>query len=105
MSKPIKISINGYNIVEGCPLEKVGIYDPAGLCKNPLTGKKYSDKYRELSILSKGKPWSKFPVYDLKNEITRSIINNKVTLVKAGTGSGKSVIVPYSLPIVFVVQE
>ncbi len=58
---------------------------------NPLTNKRYSDKYL------KDKPmeyYPELPLYMDRNHVRAVIENNQVTLIQSGTGSGKSVIVP-----------
>jgi len=78
-----------------------GILDPKGLQLNPLTGKAYSDKYKQLA-----KAWTELPAYQKAQEIIR-IINGidgidgvngidivDVLLIISGTGSGKTVLVP-----------
>jgi pre-mRNA-splicing factor ATP-dependent RNA helicase DHX15/PRP43 len=77
--------MNDINIVN----KKIGILDPLGLELNPLTGKEYSDTYKEL-----GKIWSKFPAYEKSEDIIKGIIDNNVILITSGTGSGKTVLVP-----------
>lgn len=68
---------------------EIGILDPLGINNNPLTGKPYTETYRNLA-----KVWSKFPAYvDAKNTI-KEIIDNNVILVISGTGSGKTVLFP-----------
>ena len=46
----------------------VGILDPSGNNPNPLNGKPYSDKYKELA-----KKWANLPVYQKRTEIIDSI--------------------------------
>jgi len=70
-------------------IDKIGILDPLGKYKNPLTGLEYTDRYREL-----GKIWSKFPAYDNPKKIINDIRDNSVILVISGTGSGKTVLFP-----------
>jgi len=68
---------------------KIGILDPAGLELNPLTNEPYTESYRELSKL-----WSTYPTYLKAEEILESVIKNQLTICKAATGTGKTVIVP-----------
>ena len=77
--------MNDINIIN----KKIGILDPKGLELNPLTGKEYSDTYKEL-----GKIWSKFPAYEKSEDIIKGIVENNVILITSGTGSGKTVLVP-----------
>lgn len=67
----------------------IGILDPEGVNNNPLTDQPYSDGYKKLA-----KTWSKFPAYDVATTIIQNIKDNQVILVVAGTGSGKTVLVP-----------
>jgi len=68
---------------------KIGILDPVGHNKNPLTGKDYSETYKNLA-----KIWSKFPAYDNPENTIDQIKNHNVILVISGTGSGKTVLFP-----------
>lgn len=56
---------------------------------NFLTGKPYSQEYRELASA-----WSRLPVYAKQTEVVSSIRDHQVTIIVSGTGSGKTVIVP-----------
>lgn len=72
--------------------KKIGILDPEGLEKNPLTGKKgYSDTYKEWA-----KKWSNYPVYTLgpAERLIETIKKNRVMILESGTGSGKTVLIP-----------
>ena len=75
--------------------KKIGILDPEGLQKNPLTGKRgYSDTYKYWSIEGEN-PWSKYPVYLSGAERLINIIReNRVMIFESGTGSGKTVLIP-----------
>ena len=66
-----------------------GIFDPTGQQLNPLTNERYSKEYVEYA-----KNWSGQPIYDERNTIISIIEQNQVILIKSGTGSGKTVIVP-----------
>ena len=67
----------------------IGIFDPEGIYQNPLNGKPYSNTYKNLA-----KFWSNLPTYSQAKQITETIIANEVILIKAGTGAGKSVLIP-----------
>ena len=67
----------------------IGIYDPKGTFINPLNGRSYSQNYKNIA-----KFWSKLPVYSRIHELERVIKKNQVVLIRSGTGSGKTVIVP-----------
>lgn len=68
---------------------KIGIFDPAGKFKNPLTNSSYTFQYTQLA-----KQWSTFPAYTKRREIVQSLIDHQILLIVSGTGSGKTVIVP-----------
>lgn len=70
-------------------LKKIGILDPHGKHSNPLNNQKYSDTYKVLS-----KFWSGLPAYKSGPKIIKALESHDVLLIKAGTGSGKSVTVP-----------
>ena len=67
----------------------IGILDPEGINKNPLTGEEFTDTYKVM-----GKIWSKFPAYQNPEKIIKEIHDNQVILVISGTGSGKTVLFP-----------
>ena len=69
--------------------DKLGILDPQGLQLNPLTDTPYSDIYRDLA-----KTWSTYPTYLKAKEILESFHSSQLTICKAGTGTGKTVILP-----------
>ena len=74
---------------------KIGILDPEGNNLNPLNNKPYSAAYRNYSLpTSKSKGWSTLPMYLKHREILKDIYENQVLLITAGTGAGKSVILP-----------
>lgn len=72
-------------------LKKNGILDPKGLYDNPLTETSYSENY-----LEKAKIWTKLPMYNKikPEEVIKTIIENQVVILEAGTGVGKSVLMP-----------
>lgn len=75
--------------------KQIGILDPLGLNNNPLTGRPYSDEYKELA-----KKWSKLPAYKDREKYIDIIRNNKVILIESETGSGKTVLGPkYALHV------
>lgn len=88
-------------------INKIGIFDPEGINKNPLTGKSYQNLYANkhklemekgvlepMTYANLAKKWSNFKVYDFRREIVNSIKKNQLTLIKAGTGVGKTVLMP-----------
>jgi len=76
-------------------VNNIGILDPAGKNDNPLTGQPYSDEYKRLA-----KIWSTYPAYSDAANIIKGISENQVTLITAGTGSGKTVLIPkYALHV------
>jgi HrpA-like RNA helicase len=100
----IKINTSG-GIKSGNTFSEAGIYDPNGVHPNPLTGKPYKNLY-EKEIMELGdkklpstyvnlaKAWSNLIVYKNKDSILDCITKNQVTLATAGTGIGKTVIIP-----------
>ena len=83
--------------------KNIGLYDPNGLYNNPLTNQPYQNLYaseitkdtKEPKTYSKlAEIWTDKIVYHNKDQIIESISNNQITLVKAGTGVGKTILVP-----------
>ena len=78
--------------------KKIGILDPEGKNVNPLTGKKYVDVeyYRFLATNpTEPKGWAiNLAVYQRAEEIIKIIRENRVIIAEAGTGTGKTVIIP-----------
>lgn len=83
----------------------VGILDPEGLKNNPLTNEPYENLYKHIKKTINGedlnatyanlaKIWSTKKVYEYRNEILETIHNNQITLLIAGTGVGKTVLLP-----------
>jgi len=70
---------------------KIGILDPNANSINPLTNSNYTNRnsYKEFS-----KDWSDLPMYSLRDKAIKAINDNQVVLITAGTGSGKTVLVP-----------
>ena len=80
-------------------LERIGILDPEGNKLNPLTGNEYSEDYRDFARSPDGLDgWTTLPMYSNPRhppeDIIRDIIENQVVIIEAGTGNGKSVLVP-----------
>ena len=84
---------------------EVGILDPQGIYENPLTNTKYNNLYKnQLKVINGtevpatyenlAKIWSTKKVYDYRYEILDSLKENQVTLIIAGTGVGKTVLLP-----------
>ena len=79
-----------------------GLYDPNGLYNNPLTNQPYQNLYADEVLSDKSpktytnlaKIWSDKIVYHNKDAIIESIANNQITLATAGTGVGKTILVP-----------
>lgn len=67
----------------------IGIFDPDGLNSNPLNQESYSNNYKNLA-----KFWSGLPAYKMAKNIVELIIQNDIILIKSGTGSGKTVLIP-----------
>ena len=79
-------------------LERNGILDPEGKKLNPLTGKEYSDNYRTFAMTPDGGGWANLPMYQNPRfppaDIIKDIKDHQVLIIEAGTGNGKSVLVP-----------
>lgn len=63
--------------------------DAAGKKANWLTGRPYSSEYKKSA-----KWWSKLPVYKNVTQFVPRLRGTQVNIVIAGTGSGKTVIIP-----------
>lgn len=82
--------------------KKIGILDPDGKFPNPLTGKPYSQLYKHiaengapnLNILNPKAGWKYMRTYNERNQFFKMMKDNQVILVVAGTGVGKSVVIP-----------
>lgn len=83
--------------------EKIGILDPDGVSNNPFTNEPYQNLYYDPSknVSNKnttyqqlGSVWSKYPMYDKREEAINLIYDNNVVLIVSGTGSGKTVLTP-----------
>ena len=88
----------------------IGLYDPYGENINPLTGREYENIYKDTTIVYKSGDavgyevprtyknlaylWTNMKVYEFLNPILESIKKNQVTMIKASTGVGKTVITP-----------
>ena len=94
----------------------IGINDPFGLNINPLTNKPYQNLYQKEIKTIKGdilpttytnlsRIWTSLLVYQNKDRILEGIVNNQVLLAKAGTGVGKTVIIPKLALHAFDYQE
>lgn len=79
-----------------------GIYDPNGLYNNPFTNQPYQNIYINeltkdrlpMTYINLAKGWSDKIVYNNKDVIIDSISNNQITLARAGTGVGKTILIP-----------
>lgn len=70
-------------------IEKKGVFDPEGKNKNPFTGEKYTKDY--LKFVDK---WKFLKVRDNAEKFFHLLDKNRVVIVEAGTGTGKTVIIP-----------
>lgn len=68
---------------------EVGLEDPNGLNLNPLNNKPYSARYNELS-----KIWTSKIVYNNRHLLYEGISNSQIILAVAGTGVGKTILIP-----------
>ena len=76
---------------------KWGVLDPEGEGYNPLTGREYQNLYykeKGLKYSDFGKIISSLPVYKFSKKIINEINKRQIILIVAGTGSGKTVLVP-----------
>ena len=71
-------------------IRRDGILDPEGKYPNPFNGKGYSQFYLNVAKHS----WSEYQTYLDRNEIFKKLYYNSIILVIAGTGVGKTVILP-----------
>ena len=88
----------------------IGLFDPYGENVNPLTDLPYENLYSGETIVYKDGPlqgvsvpktyknlaynWSQLKVYEYLNPILKSVYKNQITIIRAGTGVGKTVITP-----------
>ena len=100
-------------------LKNVGTLDPDGKNLNPLTNKPYSKLYAHISengapnlnVIKPGGGWKYYRTYNEKNKFFRILHQNQAVLVLAGTGVGKTVIIPrlmshyfdYKKPIIITI--
>jgi HrpA-like RNA helicase len=84
----------------------IGLYDPFGENINPLTNTPYENIYKDTTDKYHSGPaegitykktylnwaynWTNFPLYSIVGTILNSIRQNTITVIKAGTGVGKS---------------
>lgn len=84
----------------------IGLYDPFGENINPLTGKPYQNVWANIDVtlnsgnaMGKKVPnnylnwsyiWTNLPLFSMIGDIIKSIRENNITIIKAGTGVGKS---------------
>tara|TARA_B100001057_G_scaffold225724_1_gene226094 strand:+ start:364 stop:3066 length:2703 start_codon:yes stop_codon:yes gene_type:complete len=73
----------------GLKIRPDGVFDPDGKYRNPYTGRPYSDNYTKFS-----KSWRELKTYKEKATIMHKIDKFQIILVIAGTGVGKTVIIP-----------
>jgi len=95
-------------------LAPTGILDPCGKYPNPFTKQPWSDYYYKYTDNCKKDPfWFSFPTWEDRAEIFHKIHQNQIILVTAGTGVGKTFIVPklfshyfnYEKPIIMTVPK
>ena len=96
--------------------KKIGVLDPEGKYPNPLNGKPYSKLYSHiaengepnLKIFKEKGGWKYYKTYLERNIFFKMLNENQAILVLAGTGVGKTVVIPklvshyfdYKLPII-----
>ena len=98
-------------IYGGNPIKTIGVLDPDGKSDNPLTSQPYqnihydSEKEKnEYNDTYQGfaKFWSNLPMYKQKTkEILDALEKSQVVLITAGTGAGKTVLLPKYLMHIF----
>lgn len=100
------ITINLLSILKDKGINtEYGIYNPSGIYNNPLTGEPYKNIYSNIYSTLGGeylsntyqnlsKNWANKIVYNNKDKIINTIIENQVILLTAGTGVGKTILVP-----------
>ena len=83
--------------------QPIGVLDPEGLQNNPFTNEPYQNLYDDPTkeptdkigtYKHFGSLWSKFPMYEKREEAINLIYDNSVVLIVSGTGSGKTVLAP-----------
>jgi pre-mRNA-splicing factor ATP-dependent RNA helicase DHX15/PRP43 len=102
MSSKTKSSKNRKSTKYYTVSKNTGIYDPNGLYNNPFTNQPYQNVYINeltkdklpMTYINLAKDWSDKIVYNNKDIIIDSIANNQITLARAGTGVGKTILIP-----------
>lgn len=107
----ISIIIINYYFLLYSYMSKIGILDPNAKYDNPLTKQPYKNIYDDPNkpkseyvgkYTDFAKFWSNLPMYKQKTEeILKAFEENQVILITAGTGAGKTVLVPKYLLHVF----
>ena len=81
----------------------IGLEDPQGLNNNPLTGEPYKNLYINDTSVFAPEPrtyanisttWTNKIVYGNRERLYDAIQNSQVILATAGTGVGKTVLIP-----------
>jgi HrpA-like RNA helicase len=73
----------------------IGVLDPYGIYPNPFTNQPFSQTYRDTAIgKDDRKGWNTQLTYEQRFDFFKMLIQNQVVLVIAGTGVGKTVIIP-----------
>jgi len=102
--------LNNNNNLKNHFQKPIGLYDPYGENINPLTREPYKNLYSHLkmtlgfgNLVGTSVPktyvnlaynWTQLKVYQFITPLLNSIRENQVTLVLAGTGVGKTVLIP-----------
>lgn len=105
-------TIKNIHIEEKDLFKPIGILDPEGKGLNPLTQQPYQNLYIEAekfpntysgyAMGSKG--WSEYKTYKDREQILTKLYKNQCVLITAGTGAGKTVLVPKLLLHIFNYQ-
>jgi len=67
----------------------IGFLDPQCKYNNPLTGQPYSAKFRAMK-----KYWTGMRTFSKRNEFFELMIKNQIVIAIAGTGTGKTAVIP-----------
>jgi pre-mRNA-splicing factor ATP-dependent RNA helicase DHX15/PRP43 len=85
--------------------KNIGLYDPLGINNNPLTNEPYKNIHQDEILTYRGesmprtyanlsKIWTNLMVYNNKDIIIDTIKKHQIILATAGTGVGKTILIP-----------
>ena len=81
-----------YNMADPDIVKLQGVLDPHGKYPNPLTGRPYSEKYTKFALEKPG--WVKMQTYTNRYNFFKLLNNHQIVIAIAGTGTGKTVVIP-----------